>query len=59
MIFRVNEFVQFLWGNERVGFHFDFGRIAKIRNDSYLIIDKYGGWWDIPKDNKGLKIVGF
>ena len=59
MIFRVNEFVQFLCGNENVGFNFDFGRISKIRKDTYLIVDKYGGRWDVPKDNKGLKIAGF
>ena len=59
MKFRVDESMQFLCGNENVGYNFNFGYITEIRKDTYLIVDKYGGRWDIQKDNNGLKIVGF
>jgi hypothetical protein len=59
MIFRIDEYIQFAYGNERVGFSPMYGRVSEIRKDTYLIVDKYGGQWDIQKDNKGLKIAGF
>ena len=55
MILHRGEHVQYLCGND-----LRTGRIHEVSFKSYLIIDdEHGDRWDIPKDNKGLKIVGF